>query len=213
MTSRLVIATALFALGAASAAALVLLDSRPPDHPPATVPGDDRPSTATEPTPVAAPVPDAGAIIAPTDRLPIADPIARLKKLYRINPRRSDVNGKFIGEDACDDPNPPACIAATEGIDGEGMSSLKYLAWKVAIRFDPAHVGQPLRIRWKGWTSRDLVAVDLLEICRNHDEPNVRELGTYDPGLSDDDIVFAGAPGEIEVVVGGAAYRYRLERR
>lgn len=120
MTPRLVIATALFAFGAAGVAALVLLDRRPPNHQPATVPGDDRPSAATEPTTVDAPVPDAGAINAPTDRLPIADPVVRLKKLYRIDPRRSDVNGKFIGEYACDDPNPPACIAATEGIDGEG---------------------------------------------------------------------------------------------
>lgn len=70
-----------------------------------------------------------------------------------------------------------------------------------------------VRVRWKGWTSKDLVAVELLDICRNHDDSNVRELGAYDPELSDDDIVFAGAPGEIEVVVGGATYRYRLERR
>jgi hypothetical protein len=139
--------------------------------------------------------------------------VARLKRLYRIDPRRRDVHGKFIGEYTCDDPDPPACMAATEGIDLEGLSSNRWLAWKVALRFDPTSVGRPVRIRWKGWTSRDLLADALLEIYRNHDEPNVRELGNYDPDLSDDDIVRAGAPQEVEVVLGGKAYAYRLQRR
>lgn len=143
----------------------------------------------------------------------LIDDVSRLRQLFRIDPRRSNAYGKFVGEYCCDDPRAPAQLAATEGRDGEGLTSQRWLAWRVAIRIGPDHTGLPLRVQWDGWTSVDMKAAELLEIFRNHDESNVHALGKYDAALSVEEILLGGAPEHIEVTLGGAKYSYRLDRR